>query len=222
LTKATFLYILTSSLPKEVISLRYRAAGNRCAVNFRSLHLPIAQNEALAVLAAKGFRVIDVDLVALAKACIGKSQYRRGARLREAPSVLDCSSLIKWLYGQRGIWLPRRSIQQRECGAVVQPKDVVAGDVVFISGAIDYYLNDASDGVGHVGIATGEGTVIHAANRKVGIAESSLESFTDKTKFRGVRRYVPLGEKVLTFETPAGREVEIEDDIRWIVLQALK
>lgn len=202
--------------------MKYRAVGNRCAVNFDSLHLSISQNEAVAQLIAKGFCLINVELVALARTCVGKSQYRRGARLREAPEVLDCSSFIKWLYGQRGIWLPRRSIQQREYGEIVQLKDIIAGDVLFVSGYINYYLGDPLDGVGHVGIVTGNGTVIHAANRKIGIVEGSLESFIGKTNFRGARRYIPLNEQVLTFETPVGREVEIEDDIRWIILQTIK
>jgi len=204
-----------------VISLKYQAVGNRCAVNFKTLALPVSREKALVLLAAKGFHQVDVDIVALARGCVGRSEYRRGARLREAPSILDCSSLIKWLYGQRGIWLPRRSIQQREVGEAVQLEKVVAGDVIFVSGWINYYLDDPSDGVGHVGITTGQGTVIHAANRKTGIVESSIESFVGKTKFRGARRYVPIDSEVVTFETPNGREVETEDDFRWIILQSL-
>jgi hypothetical protein len=205
-----------------VIDLKYRAVGNRCAVNFNSLRLPISQGEVLAILVAKGFCLIDADLVALARERVGKAKYRRGASLSEAPEIFDCSSFIKWLYGRRGIWLPRRSIQQREYGEEIKLKDIVAGDVVFVSGAINYYMDDPSDDVGHVGIATQDGTVIHAANKKAGIVENYLENFIGKTKFRGARRYVPLNEQVLTFETPRSRGVEIDDDFRWIVLQALK
>lgn len=147
--------------------------------------------------------------------------YRRGAKPSESPMVVDCSSFIKWLYGQRGIWLPRRSIQQRELGISIPIEEVGAGDVVFVSGWIDYYHTDPKDGVGHVGIATDEGTVIHAADRKVHVVESSFESFIGKTKSRGARRYVPKDQIVLTLETPPDREVEIADDLRWIVLQSL-
>ncbi len=195
--------------------------GDRCGVNFKTLGLPVSQDEALAVLIAKGFSVIDVDLMALARGCIGYSQHRRGARLHEAPHIVDCSSLIKWLYGKRGIWLPRRSIQQRQYGRVIQLEKLVSGDVVFVSGAIDYFLDDPCNGVGHVGIATGNGTVIHAANRDVGIVESSLESFVGKTKLRGARRYIPFNAEVVTFQTPTGREIETEDDFRWVILQSL-
>ena len=201
--------------------MEYRAVGSRCAVILDSLHLPISREEALAILNHKGFVLVEVDIIALARQCIGTSQYRRGARPSEAPAVVDCSSFIKWLYAQRGIWLPRRSIQQRELGEVVNLDELVAGDAVFISGRIDYYHDDPANGVGHVGIATGYGTVVHAADRKVNVVESPLDKFVGETKFRGARRYISQNVEVLTFETPLNREVEVADDIKWIILQQL-
>jgi len=201
--------------------MEYRACGNRCAVILDSLHLPISREETLAMLNNKGFALVEVDIVALARQCIGTSRYRRGARFFEAPAVVDCSSFIKWLYAQRGIWLPRRSIQQRELGEVINLNELVAGDVVFVSGWIDYYHDEPANGVGHVGITSGCGTVIHAADRKADVVETPLDKFVGKTKFRGARRYIPKNVKVLTFETPLNRDVEIADDMRWIVLQSL-
>jgi hypothetical protein len=201
--------------------MNYRAVSNRCAVHLPSLNLPISAEDTLIILREKGFKVLDVDVVALARTCIKTSTYRRSARPSEAPVVVDCSSFIKWLYGQCGIWLPRRSIQQREIGTPVPINEVSAGDVVFVSGWIDYYHTNPKDGVGHVGIATGEETVIHAANRNVGVIEICLERFVDETNFRGIRRYIPREQGVLILETPLEREVETSDDLRWIVLQSL-
>lgn len=201
--------------------MEYRAVGNRCAVILNSLCLPSSREETLNMLNHKGFALVEVDIVALARQCVGTSQYRRGARLFEAPVIVDCSSFIKWLYAQRGIWLPRRSIQQRELGEAVNLDELVAGDVVFVSGWIDYYYDDPANGVGHVGIATGDGTVVHAADRKANVVETPLDKFVGKTKFRGARRYVSKDVEVLTLETPLNREVEIADDIRWIILQSL-
>jgi hypothetical protein len=201
--------------------MEYRSVSHRCAVHLPSLNLPISTEDSLVILESKGFKVLEIDIVALARSCIKTSIYRRGAKPSEAPQVVDCSSFIKWIYGQRGIWIPRRSIQQRELGISVPINEIGAGDVVFVSGWIDYYRTNPKDGVGHVGIATGEGTIIHAANRKANVVESSFESFVGKTKFRGVRRYVPKDQIVLTLETPPDREVEIADDLRWIVLQSL-
>ncbi len=201
--------------------MEYRAVYNRCAVALDSLHLPVSHKDILAILAQKGFRAIEVDVAQLARQCVGESLYRRGARLSEAPRIVDCSSFVKWLYGQRGIWLPRRSIQQRELGEAIQLEHIEAGDLIFASGWIDYYFDDPSDGVGHVGIATDDATVIHAANKKAGVIESSLKTFVGANKFRGARRYIPKDRKVLTLETLPEREVETADDIRWIVLQSL-
>jgi len=135
--------------------------------------------------------------------------------------VVDCSSLIKWLYAQRGIWLPRRSIQQRELGEKIKLENLIAGDIIFVSGFIDYYDTDPTNGVGHVGIYSGEKTVIHAANKKAGVIESSFEDFIANNKFRGARRYIPKNTKVLTLETPNNLDVEFEDDFKWIILQSL-
>ncbi|MDO8663412.1 MAG: NlpC/P60 family protein [Candidatus Wildermuthbacteria bacterium] len=201
--------------------MEYRAVGNRCAVDIEALQLPISHKEALNLLASKGFSVVEVDLIALARKCIGESQYRRGARPSEAPSVVDCSSLMKWLYGQLGIWLPRRSIQQRELGETIQLDEIIAGDLVFTSSWLNYYLDNPSDGVGHVGIATNDNMVIHAANKKAGVIETPLSRFVSETTFRGARRYIPKNREIFTLETPTDREVESADDIKWIVLQSL-
>lgn len=199
----------------------YRAVGNRCAVDLNSLQFSVSKADILLLLREKGFHQITVDLVGIARMLIGKSQYRRGARLYEAPDVVDCLSLIKWLYAQQGIWLPRRSIQQRELGEVVDLNDLIAGDVIFVSGWIDYYCDDPADGVGHVGIYTGEGTVVHAANKKINLVESSLNRFIGANKFRGARRYIPRSQEVITLEAPVEREIETSDDIRWIILQSM-
>jgi len=201
--------------------MEYRAVGRRCAVDMDSLQLPISREETLSILAAKKFKVVEVDIISQARSCIGVSLYRRGARLFEAPATFDCSGFIKWLYGQSGVWLPRRSIQQRQLGEIVEISQVTAGDAVFVSSWTDYYINDPADGVGHVGIATVEKTVIHAANRQAGVIESSFEEFVGVGKFRGVRRYIPQDRYVVILETPVGREVETADDVRWIVLQSL-
>jgi len=201
--------------------MEYRAVANRCAVALDDLHLPISNREIITILESAGFTVVDVNIIALARECIGVSKYRRGARLNEAPGVFDCSSFIKWLYACRGVWLPRRSIQQREIGEIINFGELIAGDVVFVSGYINYYFDNPVDGVGHVGIYTGDGTIIHAANSKIKIVESSIDEFVCDSKLRGARRYIPKDIEVLTLETPIHRDVETADDIKWIVLQSL-
>lgn len=201
--------------------MSYRAVGNRCAVDFDELQLPISYEEAEVILIKQGFKVVETDLMELAHGCLGTSQYRRSARLSEAPAVVDCSSFIKWLYGMCGIWLPRRTIQQRELGESITLDQMVAGDVVFFTGSVNYYHDDPSHGVGHVGIVTDDGKVIHAAGRKEGVIKQELDEFLGKRELRGVRRYIPQGRRIVTLETPPEREVEISSDLRWIILQLL-
>lgn len=199
----------------------FRAVGNRVAVALDALGLQMSREDAIERLTSLGFEIVSVDLVAMARSLVGEASYRRGARLAEAPATFDCSSLTKWLYAQRGIWLPRRSIQQRVCGSPTMIHDLMPGDLVFATGFQDYWHEDPRDGVGHVGLATGEGTVLHAANRRLGVVESSLETFVVPLKFRGACRIVPSDRQVTTLICPPHREVEISDDIRWIVLQTL-
>lgn len=199
----------------------FRTVGNRCAVDLSSLRLSLSDTQALALLTSLDFRVIDIDLIHIARSYIGVSCYHRGARLTDAPAVFDCSSFMKWLYGQRGVWLPRRTIQQIELGASIDLSDIRAGDLVFTTGYINFYQDDPALGVGHVGIVTGEGTIVHAANSRAGIVESTVENFLRKAKLRGVRRYIPDPARVITLETPPSREIEMSDDIRWIILQQL-
>lgn len=197
----------------------YRAVGNRCAVDFDDFVLPIERSQVIELLERKGFRRVQVNIVALARECVGRSTYRRGARLREAPEVVDCSSLVKWLYGQRGVWVPRRSIQQAAFGTQIW-REVLSGDLVFTSGHRDYYDTDPNAGIGHVGIVTDSGTVIHAANQRSGVIETALNDFCGDD-VRAIRRLIPANRLVPTFELPPGREIETSDDIRWVILQSL-
>lgn len=201
--------------------MKFQAVGNRCAVHVPSLDLPIADDQALLLLEGLGYRQIEVDTVALARERIGKATYRRGARMREAPDVFDCSSFMKWLYGRRGIWLPRYSIQQYEDCHLLPSGNFLAGDLVFSAGFRPYYRSHPAAGVGHVGIVTNDLTVVHAANSEEGVVEEPLAEWQQWVGFRGVRRRLPSGLPIITLECPPDAEVECSDDIRWKILQRL-
>ena len=197
----------------------YRTTNSRCAIILKNLE-PIPEETIITILQKRGLEIIDIDIISIARKCIGESKYLRGAKLSQAPNFFDCSSFVKWLYSYKGVWLPRRSIQQRQLGEVVEINQLTAGDVVFSSGRINYYLEDQTDSVGHEGIYTGQGTIIHAANAKSGIIESPIEKFIGKN-FRGARRYFPKDKKAITCQIPAELEIEGDDDIKWIILQSL-
>lgn len=199
----------------------FRAVGNRCAVHFPSLKLPIDEPQALEILERLGYQVVSVDLIELARQQIGRAIYRRGARLRDAPEVLDCSSFTVWLYGQRGIALPRYSIQQYETCFPVRLEQAKAGDLVFSEGFRSYFREDPELGIGHVGIVTSDRTVVHAANSRQGIIEDQFTAWSDRKGFRGIRRVIHPGMPLVTLETPPSAEVQTSDDIRWKILQHL-
>lgn len=195
----------------------YFAVGNKCAINLSSWQLPVSEEKALALLWRKGFRVIKVDMIARARKCIGSSRYHRGAHIDQAPFVVDCSTLTKWLYGKVGIWLPRHSVDQAEMGRFVGLNLLEAGDLVFTQGAQPYFRNPAKK-VGHVGLVTEAGTIIHAANSRVGIIEQPIGEFVG-SKFTTVRRI--MEGSVITLECPSNRMVERSGQIRNIILMNL-
>ncbi|HVU75617.1 MAG TPA: NlpC/P60 family protein [Candidatus Paceibacterota bacterium] len=194
----------------------YRAVKDRCAVDLRDMPSKEVEH-ALRVLEKKGFEVVEIDIVALARSMMTRSTYRLGALFAEAPEYVDCSSFTKWLYGARGIYLPRRALQQRDIGYPVAIEEMVAGDLIFSKGCQGYYRRDPTDDVGHVGIVTGNDTVIHACS-KSGLIEGGLEAFTAPERFRGVRRYIPLAAPVVTLRCPPGTDVESSDDICLLLL----
>lgn len=197
--------------------MQYRAVGNRCAIDLSSLPLP--QEQALTLLEVLEFRVVTVCVVENARRLIGQSVYSRGALFSEAPAVLDCSGLIKWAYAQKGIWVPRLSIQQFVQGEEVEIADVRAGDILFTSGYVNFYDTDPSIRVGHVGLATGEGTVIHAAGKRTGVIEVPVDRFIGSRILQGVRRF--QSPEAITLRIPNNRLIEWSDDIKWILLQNL-
>lgn len=198
--------------------MEYRAVGSRCA--FDSGCLPDeARVQAGEILEYLGFKPVDVDVLALARSCVGRSRFVKRVNPDYAPEQVNCSSLTKWLFGQCGIWLPRLAIQQRMLGFPVPREQIAAGDLIFATARLNLYLDDSADGVGHVGIVTERQTVIHAKGKKSGVVEEAAEKFLLPSRFRGIRRIIDPCHSVRTFEVPASAFVETSDDIWWLLIQ---
>lgn len=158
----------------------------------------------------------------VARRCLATSSYERGADRSQWPHVLDCSSFICWVYAQCGIYLPRRSIQQRDCGHEVDLNSVRAGDLIFCKGPkINYYREDATDSVGHVGMVSDTQTILHASSGRNSIVEDSLALFLTNHPESEVRRLVDDFSRLHTFKVPEGVHVDSSDDLLWIILQNL-
>ncbi len=201
----------------------YLAVGNRCAVNMESLSLPIPDSEAVMILQEMGFQLINESLTSLLEPLVGQSIYKRNCQAEEAPAFVDCSSLAKWVFGKKGIWLPRHPIDQRYIGfpeVQWQIDSLGEGDLLFTTGSRNRYWDDPALGVGHVGMVTNRQTVIHAANSNVGVVEVSLQDILSRWKNRGVVRVIP-NDRTYTFECEPEYKVEYSAAFRWKILSTL-
>lgn len=196
----------------------FRVAGNRCALDLRQLLQPMSWDKVISLLQEAGLATSTPNPVAVARACIGTSSYVRAVPYRKAPAVVDCSSFTKWVFAQCGIWLPRRSIQQRLCGDDTSFHSIRTHDLVFTTGPRNYHLPTLARPVGHVGIASELGTVIHAATPRLGVREVSLDQFTHSGRiFAGAVHIIPQISSLLTVHIPEHLELETEDDVRWFI-----
>lgn len=72
---------------------------------------------------------------------------------------IDCSGYTQMVFAFVGIKLPRDASQQVEIGKKVEFNEIQAGDLAFFS--------NANGKVIHVGILTGQGTILHAHGKVV-------------------------------------------------------
>lgn len=197
----------------------YQAAGLRCAVDLNDFSDFIAKEDAVAVLQNLGFKILKLNILDIASHMIGAARYKVGSRLSKAPGIFDCSSFTKWCYGQLGIWIPRLAVQQKEFAEEISIVHSMPGNLIFTSGNGNgnYYHQNPEFKVGHVGIITGRGTVLHASKRREGVAEDSLPEFLQAGRYRGVGRIVPEASDITTLITPKEYEIYSSDDIRWLL-----
>ncbi|MFE7071435.1 C40 family peptidase [Streptomyces sp. NPDC057620] len=102
----------------------------------------------------QGARAVDFARAQIGKPCVWGSM---------GPGSYDCSSLTQAAWKVAGVALPRSVPDQATAGTMVPVSDIRPGDLVLFSGQ-----------VGHVGIATGNGMMIHAPSPGVAIREESI------------------------------------------------
>ncbi|MBQ6678430.1 MAG: C40 family peptidase [Lachnospiraceae bacterium] len=81
---------------------------------------------------------------------------------------IDCSAFTQQIFAKNGITLTRNSWTQGGEGKHVDLKKLRPGDLVFYPAA-------HKEGIGHVAIYMGNGKIIHAASKRLGITVSDLK-----------------------------------------------
>jgi hypothetical protein len=187
----------------------------RCAVNLNEAYLDFPLSTYAGALTNFGLKRVDVNLVEEARKLIGATRYLREANFREAPHILNCITLIKFLYAKRGIWLPKDFLRWLNFGGEVAQEDLCAEDIVFTPGLFQSRSVQGLS-IGHVGMMTTPDSIIHADYRR-GVQEVSAREFFAKYPFSAWRRIVPHWEAVVTCIVPSHLEIETSDDILYLI-----
>lgn len=129
----------------------------------------------------KGPSSVDTSsVVAAAKSLLG-SKYVYG---QSSPSTgFDCSGLISYIYRLFGKELSRTAAGMAKNGRAVAYEDMQPGDIIVWSHRSDNVPT-------HVALYIGNGEMIHAANKRKGVIQSSIEYWKDggRNKIVSIRR----------------------------------
>lgn len=125
--------------------------------------------------ALKGGCLSGRRLRAVLRSWLG-APYRYGGDGRDG---IDCSGLVRRVYAELGLRLPRGSFNQARVGRPVRRGELRLGDLVFFA--------RPGKGVVHVGLYLGNGFFIHSA-RGNGVRVSSLSETKYKRMYHSARR----------------------------------
>jgi len=103
--------------------------------------------------------------------------YRLGG---DDPTGFDCSGLVRFVFAEYGVLVPRVVEDQYQVGDKVKPKDIKPGDLLFFS--------TKGAGATHVAIAVGEDRFVHAPNSRGVVRVEALTSDYWGSHYIGARR----------------------------------
>lgn len=121
------------------------------------------------------------------------------------PNTFDCSGFTWWVacqvLGPQDHELRSSHYQFRIWGERVEWGTILAGDLVFFDVGQGEVLGNRA---GHVGLALGNGTMIHAANEERGVIVSDLSNDWYSRRYIGARRIFDLGTISNRLQLPSG------------------
>ncbi len=103
--------------------------------------------------------------------------YRTGGT---DPNGFDCSGLVRYVFAQHGVTVPRTVSEQYRAGGEVAATELTAGDLVFFS--------TSGAGASHVGIVVGGDSFVHAPTSSGVVRVDRLGGAYWATRFLGARR----------------------------------
>ena len=110
-----------------------------------------------------------------------------------AGTTTSATGLVVACFAEVGIALEDDLLALHRAGEPIVGSELLAADLIFRSGRHDaYHKGDLRYGVSHVGISTGEGTVVHGSAREMIVREDTVDAFIDDENghYRGTRRLI--------------------------------
>ena len=115
---------------------------------------------------------LGLKAVRLARSFVGVPYRYAGA----SPSGFDCSGLTSYVYAMLGVELPHNAAAQLGVGRPVRVSRLEAGDLLIF------------EGLGHVGLYAGNGTMIHAPESGRDVEVTTLREYG--AAIAGARRVI--------------------------------
>jgi cell wall-associated NlpC family hydrolase len=158
-----------------VIALTACASTGAVPRPFPGAHVPGADNAPAAHVPASG--TLDGYSISSTALALRGAPYRNGG---VDPTGFDCSGLVKYVFEQHGLAMPRDTRAQFDVGAAVDAASLEPGDLVFFS--------TVAPGPSHVGIIVGGDQFVHAPNSNGVVRVEHLSSQYWSSRFVGAKR----------------------------------
>ncbi|MDS4030853.1 MAG: C40 family peptidase [Candidatus Contendobacter sp.] len=107
----------------------------------------------------------------------------------EAPGGVDCSGLVRYVYRQAGIQVPRTTTELFQ--AAQAQRQVLPGDLLF-------FRADGGGRISHVGIYAGGGQMIHASSGSGQVRKVSLQQPYWRRRMVGGATFLSTGASPIT------------------------